>query len=316
MFQTLSNHSYEVVVINEGFIDGGGWNPVAGTFPDLSRRIESLQSPLLGGQAQDPRKFQNLTRAECLQLYSAQYLTDRETVYAVTPEGNPVNASLLLLSNASSSINYVAFEDGIDVRHHPFRGERQLSTNMWLCTERFDSCYAYTGVSGRASLPESMICYSTEDCTSRGPGDEGFLECEVKNCDLMQRPDDIGDWAVGGFSISYCLSKLVPERCELQFSVSILVIVISCNAVKMISMLLCARFIKDEPLITVGDAVASFLDTPDTATEGLCLYSGKDFARRRKNTSISNRAPRPWRYTGRRWYETASKTRWGLTLAM
>ena len=83
-----------------------------------------------------------------------------------------------------------------------------------------------------------------------------------------------GNWAFEGKTVQWCLVEERIEECILQFSTAILSTVIICNALKAVAML--AVFLlstptpSSAPLITVGDAVQSFLVDPDQYTSGLC----------------------------------------------
>lgn len=103
----------------------------------------------------------------------------------------------------------------------------------------------------------------------------------------------------------YCLSQRVEERCKVQFSFDIMVIVIICNLVKAVSMLLTVSTCKAPPLVTVGDAVASFLTTPDARTKGFCLATRADYAR-----GWPAHEARRWFKTSPRWFKAASARRW------
>lgn len=68
--------------------------------------------------------------------------------------------------------------------------------------------------------------------------------------------------------------------CQIQLSLPFLLIVVVCNAIKvvcLISMLFRNPVDKDAPLVTVGDAVAGFLDDPDQSTRGYCAYSMAEY---------------------------------------
>jgi hypothetical protein len=67
---------------------------------------------------------------------------------------------------------------------------------------------------------------------------------------------------------------------EIQMSLTFLAVVIVCNAVKCgcLVFLLC-KGIDDTspPLVTIGDAIASFLEAPDSSTHGYSTYDKADF---------------------------------------
>lgn len=67
---------------------------------------------------------------------------------------------------------------------------------------------------------------------------------------------------------------------EVQMSLTFLMVVIACNAVKVA----CLGFLlwkstddMNPPLVTIGDAISSFLEAPDSSTRGYCTYSKAEF---------------------------------------
>ncbi|KAI9821590.1 MAG: hypothetical protein M1832_003264 [Thelocarpon impressellum] len=78
-------------------------------------------------------------------------------------------------------------------------------------------------------------------------------------------------WIVRNHEIAYCLSRRIEARCQLQFSVPILALVIACNAVKLICMLLILWLIRKPSTVTLGDIIGQFLDRPDDTTKNMSL---------------------------------------------
>ena len=115
-------------------------------------------------------------------------------------------------------------------------------------------------------------------------------------------------WTAYGLEIDYCLSQLVNEQCRLQYSVAILIIVIICNFVKMICMCLIALQQPSEPLVTLGDAIASFLDKPDSTTRGQCLAGNLRLERKENWHATAS----PWDSKKQVWFAAASQQRWYL----
>lgn len=106
--------------------------------------------------------------------------------------------------------------------------------------------------------------------------------------------------------IQYCLSKQVEEHCKIQFSLPIMISVIICNLIKTICMSIVVWKQDPEPLVTLGDALASFLDWPDLTTEGNCIGGKNRFEDRRSwRLLLSNWDPKPLR-----WFRAASLRRW------
>ncbi|KAI9770843.1 MAG: hypothetical protein M1839_003038 [Geoglossum umbratile] len=107
--------------------------------------------------------------------------------------------------------------------------------------------------------------------------------------------------------IDYCLSQKVDEKCKLQFSLYIMIVVIFCNLVKSVAMFLTVWKKQAQPLVTLGDAVSSFLDNPDAATKGMCLLSKSDIlggAWKRRGALKQYRPVRNF------WFRAASLKRW------
>ncbi|KAI1779055.1 hypothetical protein F4818DRAFT_238026 [Hypoxylon cercidicola] len=83
-------------------------------------------------------------------------------------------------------------------------------------------------------------------------------------------------------SIEYCLAEPLERICHIGLSptlltgVTICVIIKTCTAI-IVTITLARR--KQTPLVTLGDAIASFVENPDPVTAGLCTF-GQDDARR------------------------------------
>lgn len=65
--------------------------------------------------------------------------------------------------------------------------------------------------------------------------------------------------------VDRCLSQKVDEKCQLLFSLPICLTVIFCNAIKVMCMFLTAYDDRREIILTVGDAISSFLSSPDAS---------------------------------------------------
>lgn len=125
-----------------------------------------------------------------------------------------------------------------------------------------------------------------------------------------------------GFSVDYCLSQKVDEKCQLLFSLPMCLTVILCNIVKIVCMLMTAHDDRKEIFLTVGDAISSFLRRPDMITKDRCLLS-------RRN--ISGKGPYRWALADqyrlppqpttfwprrRRWKGAADGSNLGLVLSL
>ncbi|KAL8708100.1 MAG: hypothetical protein Q9220_006954 [cf. Caloplaca sp. 1 TL-2023] len=136
--------------------------------------------------------------------------------------------------------------------------------------------------------------------------------CDVYPSSQIQeqcRPDDgtAKDWTLGSglYSVSYCLSRRMEEHCRLQYSLPLLITVIVCNFVKAIGMILLAYQRTSKPLVTLGDALTSFLDNPDPTSKGNCMADKTIL--KLHSWGVRTKAGHT---TPRMWFKNASKTRW------
>ncbi|KIX02466.1 uncharacterized protein Z518_08407 [Rhinocladiella mackenziei CBS 650.93] len=143
------------------------------------------------------------------------------------------------------------------------------------------------------------------------PKYNGLHFSDQPRCNVQDVIGEAGTWSIADYPVDYCLSQPVEERCQMQFSLAILIVVICCNLAKGVAMLLATRMLSDRNLMTVGDAVASFLDAEDGTTHGLCLMSRDDIPANLSHYRTS-RLHRPAVYKARRrfFFHSASPARW------
>jgi hypothetical protein len=136
---------------------------------------------------------------------------------------------------------------------------------------------------------------------------DGFLDWLVS--------DNITNWQPFGFPVEYCLSQPVEEMCSLKFSQAIWWTVVALNLVKIVLMGFVARHERAfQPLLTVGDAVASFMQRSDGNTAGMCLLSKRDIITKRKGEKITS--SRSFEGVVRRKFAGASKARWAVCVLL
>lgn len=85
------------------------------------------------------------------------------------------------------------------------------------------------------------------------------------------------NWTPLGVPVAYCLSQPSKKSCRVQLSPYTLASVIAMNAIKALTMLYIVfglyKKTTDKPLLTNGDAIASFTEFPVAVTENMCLMS-------------------------------------------
>ncbi len=124
-------------------------------------------------------------------------------------------------------------------------------------------------------------------------------------------------WSPEGFKSKYCLSEPVIGKCSLSFSLVVIVVVVVFNIGKAISMLWVAFRITNHPLITIGDAISSFLENSDPTTRGICMATKDDIKTQSELWKPGIFAvPLEYRPNRQRWFSTASRARWLITLLL
>lgn len=138
-----------------------------------------------------------------------------------------------------------------------------------------------------------------------------------KLCAMARPGVDDEYWMVDEYKVQYCLAEKTAEKCSLQYSFPLAVVVIVANLAKAILIYLVAYRLRDDPLLTLGDAIASFLWNPDPSTAKSCLLTRQETTRRR--ISILARyfiyKPRPYVAKPKRWWRSPAGARWATFFA-
>jgi hypothetical protein len=105
-----------------------------------------------------------------------------------------------------------------------------------------------------------------------------------EGCSKQARRIDPHNWKTfGGLKPEYCLSETVPQTCGLRFSSRLAWVVISFNILKLLILIVCCLpkgpLDREQPLLTIGDAISSFLRHNDQTTSYLCAMGASDLGR-------------------------------------
>ena len=119
-------------------------------------------------------------------------------------------------------------------------------------------------------------------------------------------PTNWDTWSSNLASVDYCLSEREEDHCKLEFSIAIMIIVIICNGTKALCIGLLVWKKDLRPLTTLGDAIASFLEEPDSATKGQCMKNQGHF----KNSHDWEPSAHEWHARRQKWFSAASPQRW------
>lgn len=219
-------------------------------------------------------RYQKLSNAECIRQYGKDFVPDRRTVIAVVK--GPYNSSSSLLD--------VTFND------FPLKVTREYNAFEWICDD-----------------PQTVN--KTSSCCENAAG---FIPCSV----MVPKLEEISNvwWRSGGYDIDYCLSEQVPSSCHLHFAFPLILVVIGFNILKVIGVAYVCFRLPEDPLVTIGDAIQSFITKPDPYTKGMCLGT-KDTIERYVAHGNSP-PPARYRHKGQRWYRAATYKQWTFVMIL
>ena len=157
----------------------------------------------------------------------------------------------------------------------------------------------------------------------------GNQEAKGRSCGsrLSSVRNEIDKWQPFDKPVEYCMSERIEQRCRLEYSIHLVLIVVLIGLLKTATMLYVAFWVDDTPMLTIGDAISSFLTLPDMKTKGVCLLD-KSLEKSQPSVSHTHRtesgeydsmgwsAPPKYFYCRkRRHFAAASLQRWLTFLA-
>jgi hypothetical protein len=195
------------------------------------------------------------------------------------------------------------------------------------CISNFSQNYVsnYAGVllvSDLVTSNNSLLWSQIHDSSNTQLSDNVWMcfdQAGNKPCDYSSLKDP---WRVfssqGVVTIKYCLADPATPQCTVELLSQLLYTVILCNFVK-IGVFVYLIFFKFEPIITIGDAIASFLDEPDPTTAGLGSISAQDvrgkwYSKDGFECWAELGQDHIWKPGSRRYFKAASTSRWVMTL--
>ncbi|KAK8049202.1 hypothetical protein PG994_010932 [Apiospora phragmitis] len=101
----------------------------------------------------------------------------------------------------------------------------------------------------------------------------------------------------GDLTVKYCLAEPTERICHVGVSTTLLVAVSVCILIKTAAAITATCVLggrNHEPLVTLGDAVQSFLCRPDPTTARRCLLSQRDASREEEQAHKRFKGPRQW----------------------
>lgn len=272
-----------MIFANPGFLQGDFFNYTESAA--ASYRLPDMEDLLVKTQQQvllNASQFERLENSDCVDAYASDIITKRRSVIVISNDRPFPENGSVLLASAART------------------GKQISSSYAWLCPLP-DRPYVIPGLSNTYS-------YFPEDT------------CPVQ---IDRNRLDIDNWRPTNISADYCMSELVQEECGFYANLAILWAVFACNIVKLIIMAyMIVSSVIDKPLMTIGDAVVSFIVDPDMTTANTGIQTKAKIVKlsKKKKVPVHERwqvaDAGQWKVKARsrRWLNAASKTRWSLTM--
>ena len=274
VFSSLCTRKFDIFLVSNEFLNGAPFGVDAGDV-FFGEWYDEAETPKpLKNRLQEYQKNQGsllrLENEKCQEVYTAQIIA--------------TNSDLLLISAYSNfTDSLLGWDAGVTSR---ILGNDGLCNTM-LCSG-IPNC-----------VPSGIIANPQDWSISLGLG---ALDGPMSHDVTCMMSLDFAHEA----RIRYCLSVPVDEHCKLQFSLAIMIAVIICNLIKAVCMSVIVWKQDPEPLVTLGDAISSFLDRPDLTTAGNCLVGKTRF----EDSRSWDLLPSAWNPKILCWFQAASSRRW------
>ena len=301
-FTSIATNNYNVVFATEGYTTGANFSTANGFNTREFQPPGFKENLTLVQQHVRAGQYERLEKVDCLKAYSADLVTDRRTLVVISSNVSKHDNGAVLGSGNQEYIKperwYSLYEG-----YNPY---------TWLCSDRDAAAFDVK------------------------PGKNGYRYCYKYANRLIAHPDK---WAPNDWDPEYCLSEKVDGRCSCIINMAIIWIIIACNIIKMVVMGIVAfSNTLDQPLCTIGDAITSFVTSPDPTTENMCLVTREYMVAYNKSLDEDNNqryrehtfgkdpehqhfitggngwtppSPQTWQTNNKtRWYHAPSRARW------
>ncbi|ORY16815.1 hypothetical protein BCR34DRAFT_461170, partial [Clohesyomyces aquaticus] len=118
-------------------------------------------------------------------------------------------------------------------------------------------------------------------------------------------------WKMDNAGVAYCLARTTSQRRKVQFLASVLIVIMIANLIKVFAMTT-TLLRHDKPLLTLGDAIQSFLQVPDPTTKGHCLLEADSGISLWKSSVLRGQST----LGARRWGSETRLNFWAGTLSL
>jgi hypothetical protein len=294
VFSSLASNDYTVVVTNSAFLKGGDWNLAAAETRGLSDGNRDWA--VYGYQHNGNIRWEIPVTAMT------------ETIWAMQ-----ANATAGLYTKMNVSACYAEYDD----YWSPVGNVVIVAKNQSVQNQPNDTLLLYASVKPRY-----------DDWEKNQWGFRSLSPYETRRWWSQPPSQPVQNWYLSPklYEVDYCLVQppaTTAGRCRFEFSPGIMATICIINFIKcgvIISVWVtrrrqAKRGQQEAILCTLGDAIASFMRTPDATTTNMCLATKDDFRRKwsikgRVRASMPSREPRAWKDSRTFWASSAGIGWW------
>ncbi|KAL3442239.1 hypothetical protein BJX65DRAFT_287200 [Aspergillus insuetus] len=157
--------------------------------------------------------------------------------------------------------------------------------------------------------PFGWVCMEGDEMS------DSARQCQSELAGVKRDANSTRGWVVDGYRINHCLVEEIPEKCTLEYSLTLSIVVLVTNGVKIAVILGTILSLRANPLLTLGDAIASFLSVPDEASKGMGLITKGMVTAKKQPLCKQDVLPEYNPHPQRRW-TSVSMERWAVTSFM
>ncbi|CAH0026002.1 unnamed protein product [Clonostachys rhizophaga] len=260
---STANQLYQILLVNESFISGGPFDidskerhplfDIDGHEYYIPFELEVGQSLQFIQEAVQKNEYEKLTPDDCIKAYAKGVVYDRANVVVVLspPEDCHELKNLPMLSEANG----------------PVYCEPPMNSSIYASLRYETILNANRGNNDWFSWICSLMSYEADHLR--------LPKCRDGAWKNQMSP---AIWTIGTARVKYCLSQKPKTPCQLNVALNLIYVVVCFNALKFVIIVILAtsNLVNREPLVTIGDAVASFIDSQEPATKGMCLLSSAE----------------------------------------
>ncbi|KAJ8117813.1 hypothetical protein OPT61_g1088 [Boeremia exigua] len=268
IYGSISTNSYIAFVVSEAFLDSE--NCVNCT-SDPDYEYVNIVLPMLWDKSRQGL-LDHLNPTECFNAYATSIQSSGRNVLVVIDN-----------KDADKSLSKSPLND-TNVYGKSF-------FSAYLGTDASEASTSYSWICGGYNASETPCANKVDAIRSASQAWQvRVFACSGSTCEHYSLP------------VKYCLSEPAEPKCKLRFSPIIAIIVTVLNFVKAVLMFSTYATVHD-PILTMGDAVVSFLRKKDLATADVGLLNPKDLK------TDYHPGTRPWHGKRWRWKDTTSRGR-------